>query len=78
MTCELFYWRELQSRGGLRRARRRQVTAIEVKSGRVRDSQPGMAAFTAAFKPQRTLLVGGDGMSVEEFLLQPVEAWAKS
>lgn len=36
-----------------------------------------MAAFMAAFKPQRTLLVGGAAMSVEEFLSQPVEAWAK-
>ena len=76
-TCELFYWRELNREVDFVVRVGRQVTAIEVKSGRVRDSQPGMAAFTAAFKPQRTLLVGGAGMSVEEFLSQPVEAWAK-
>jgi hypothetical protein len=76
-TCELFYWRELNREVDFVVRVGRQVTAIEVKSGRVRDSQPGMAAFTAAFKPQRALLVGGAGMSVEEFLSQPVEVWAK-
>jgi len=33
-------------------------------------------AFSIAFKPQRTLLVGRDGISVEEFLSQPVRHWA--
>src|SRR5438876_7878139 len=30
-------------------------------------SHPGTAAFAAAFKVKRTLLVGGDGIPVEEF-----------
>ena len=34
---------------------------------------PGMAAFAGAFRPTRLLLVGGDGIGVEEFLSQPVE-----
>ena len=50
-------------------------TAIEVKSGRSPDVHPGMVAFAEAFKPQRTLLVGGDGIALEEFLSQPVEHW---
>lgn len=33
-------------------------------------------AFTAAFKPQRSLLIGGDGIAVETFLLRPVSDWA--
>lgn len=44
---------------------------IEVKSGRTR--LPGMAAFATAFTPDRTLLVGGDGIAVEEFLSKPAE-----
>jgi hypothetical protein len=49
--------------------------AIEVKSGRRRELPAGIAAFQAAFKPQRTLLVGGDGIPVEEFLERPVDQW---
>lgn len=75
--CELFYWREGAREVDFVVRAGRQVTAIEVKSGRARESQPGMAAFAAAFKPQRTLVVGGSGMPVAEFLEQPVEAWAK-
>lgn len=51
------------------------LTAIEVKSGRIRGSQSGLTAFNQAFGPDRALLVGGDGISVEEFLSEPVRHW---
>ena len=35
-----------------------------------------MAAFAGVFQPDRSLLVGGDGIAVEEFLSKPVEYWA--
>ena len=47
----------------------------EVKSGRAPQAHAGTAAFAAAFKVRRTLLVGGDGISVQEFLTQPVTHW---
>ena len=53
----------------------RSVVAIEVNSGRAPQAHTGMAAFDAAFKPGRTLLVGGDGLPVEAFLRQPVAHW---
>ena len=53
------------------------ITAIEVKSGRVRDTLPGMAAFAEAFRPARTLLVGGDGIAIDDFLSKPVEHWTR-
>jgi len=75
---ELSWWREgdhevdfvLAGAGGL--------AAIEVKSGRTGASQPGIAAFSAAFAglgPVRPLLVGGDGIALERFLLEPAERW---
>lgn len=73
--CELFYWRDGNYEVDFVVRAGRAVTAIEVKSGRSRDRQPGLAAFAEAFKPKRTLLVGGDGIPVEEFLLQPVTHW---
>jgi len=70
--CDLFYWREGNQEVDFVVRVGRTLTAIEVKSGRTRDAQPGLAAFAEAFKPARKLLVGGDGIPVEEFLLAPV------
>ena len=53
----------------------RTVMAIEVKSGRAWEKLPGMETFAAAFKPARRLLIGNDGISVEEFLARPPEHW---
>jgi hypothetical protein len=53
------------------------LTAIEVKTGRRRETLAGMAAFADAFKPGRKLLVGADGVSIDEFLSRPVEEWVR-
>ncbi len=74
-ACELFYWREQSREVDFVVRAGRTVVAIEVKSGRAPDAFPGLAAFSEAFRPKRTLRVGGDGISVEEFLTQPVEHW---
>ena len=75
--CELFYWRDRNREVDFVVRAGRRLTAIEVKSGRTRDAQPGLAAFAEAFETKRTLLVGGDGIPVEEFLARPVEHWVK-
>jgi hypothetical protein len=75
--CELFYWRERNREVDFVVRAGREITAVEVKSGRGRDTHPGLAAFAEAFKPARRLLVGGDGIPVEEFLLRPVTHWVK-
>lgn len=73
--CELYYWRDRgQEVDFIVRARNRLV-AIEVKSGRAPQTHAGTAAFAAAFKVRRSLLVGGDGIPVEDFLTQPVAHW---
>jgi hypothetical protein len=74
-VCELFYWRERNHEVDFVARVGRRLTAIEVKSSRVPTALPGMAAFAHAFKPQRALLVGGDGISVEDFLSTPVMHW---
>ena len=75
--CELSYWRERNYEVDFVTRAGRAVTAIEVKSGRAQDRYPGLAAFAEAFKPTRKLLVGADGIPVEEFLLSPVARWMK-
>jgi uncharacterized protein len=75
--CELFYWRDRNREVDFVIRMGRTVTAIEVKSGRTRDAMAGIAAFSVLFKPKRTLLVGGDGIAIEEFLSRPVEYWGR-
>ena len=76
--CELFYWRDGNREVDFVARKGRIVTAIEVKTGRSRDTLPGLSAFVAAFKPKRQLLVGGDGIAVEEFLRTPVTRWVEA
>ncbi|HET9106101.1 MAG TPA: ATP-binding protein [Steroidobacteraceae bacterium] len=73
--CELYYWRDRGQEVDFVVKARSGLIAIEVKSGRTPQAHPGTAAFAASFKVKRTLLVGGDGISVEEFLSQPVSQW---
>ncbi|MDO9693798.1 MAG: ATP-binding protein [Candidatus Latescibacteria bacterium] len=73
--CEVFYWRERNREVDFVVRSGRTVVALEVKSGRAPEMLPGLDAFDAAFKPRRTLLVGGNGMALEEFLGRPVGDW---
>lgn len=76
--CTLHYWRERgQEVDFVVRAGRR-LTAIEVKSGRSPVAHAGTSAFAEAFRPQRVLLVGGDGIALEEFLGRPVDDWIRA
>ena len=74
--CELFYWNDRGREVDFIIKVRSRVIAIEVKSGRTPTAHRGTAAFTESFKTHRTLLIGGDGISVEQFLAQPVQFWA--
>jgi len=76
--CELFYWRERNREVDFVARAGRTLTAIEVKSGRRREALAGMDAFAEAFKGARRLLVGGDGIALEEFLAKPVAHWVKA
>ena len=51
------------------------VVALEVKTGRAPVALPGLAAFSEAFRSRRTLLVGGNGIPVDEFLSRPFADW---
>lgn len=73
--CELFYWREGHQEVDFVVRAGRAVAGLEVKSGRARDTHSGLAAFADAFKPARMILVGGDGIRLEEFLLHPAAHW---
>jgi predicted AAA+ superfamily ATPase len=73
--CALYYWRERNQEVDFVVKAGRRLVAIEVKSGRAPQAHRGTAAFAAAFKPQRSLLVGGDGIELGEFLSRPALHW---
>ncbi len=66
--AEILYWRNRGKEVDFVVERGRQLTAIEVKSGRHGDGLPGMASFEQAFGPVRKWLVGGDGTPLDAFL----------
>lgn len=73
--CTVHYWRERNHEVDFVVQAGRSLTAIEVKSGRAPQAHAGTAAFRQAFQPTRTLLVGGDGIALDEFLMKPVSHW---
>jgi predicted AAA+ superfamily ATPase len=75
--CELYYWRERNREVDFVLRRGKTVVAIEVKSGRAPDTLSGLNAFNEAFKPRRCLMVGDDGIPLQEFLSRPLSDWLK-
>jgi uncharacterized protein len=72
---KVYYWREHNKEVDFVLAKKKNVVAIEVKSGMKKTTLPGMTAFKNKFKPKRILLVGGEGIPLEEFFTNPVEKW---
>ena len=77
-AIEVTYWRERSQEVDFILRQGKTVAAIEVTSGRRKSSLPGMAAFAKKFKPKHRLLVGGQGIPLEEFLRQPAAYWLES
>lgn len=76
-ACAVYYWRENNREVDFVIRFGKRLIALEVKSGRRGGRLSGVSAFSAAFKPDRTLLVGGDGIDVADFLSHPVEKWLR-
>jgi predicted AAA+ superfamily ATPase len=62
------YWRERNREVDFVLLRGEDIVGIEVKSGRERESIPGIDAFSKKFSPVKVLLVGRGGMALDEFL----------
>ena len=72
---ELCYWASRNKEVDFILRRAKDVTVIEVKSGRKKTSLPGVEAFSREFRVKRKLLVGSQGIRLKEFLLTPPEQW---
>jgi len=71
-TAEVFYWRERGREVDFVVQMGRRVLAIEVKTTASKGVLPGTDAFARAFRPHRTLVLGGDGLPLEQFFLTPI------
>jgi predicted AAA+ superfamily ATPase len=71
----LFYWSGRNREVDFVLSKGKELVAIEVKSGRRKTSLPGIEALSREFKVKKKLLVGADGIKIEEFLLTPPEKW---
>ena len=74
-NAELFYWASRNREVDFVVCRARDVAAIEVKTGRRKASFPGIEAFSREFTVKRKLLVGTQGIPLEDFLRTPPETW---
>ncbi|MBI4802359.1 MAG: ATP-binding protein [Elusimicrobia bacterium] len=74
---EVLYWREGNREVDFVMKSYDRIIALEVTSSRRKDSMPGMALFAKEFHPARKLLVGGQGIPLEEFLSKPADFWLK-
>ena len=72
---DLFYWSGRNREVDFVLCKGKELVAIEVKSGLRKTSLPGIEAFSKEFKVKKKLLVGADGIKIEEFLLTPPEKW---
>ncbi|MEE9219596.1 MAG: ATP-binding protein [Acidobacteriota bacterium] len=73
--AELFYWSSRNRELDFVLKQGDALVAIEVKSGRRRGALPGVGAFAGEHRVKRKLLVGGDGISLEEFFITPAMHW---
>lgn len=70
---EVSYWRKGQYEVDFVVRQGKRVWGVEVKSGKGRNS--GLQAFKESYPQAKLLLVGGDGIQLDEFLLGDVARW---
>ena len=73
----VYYWAAGNREVDFVLQRGKELVAIEVKSGRLKTALSGMAAFTSAAKVRKALLVGPQGIPLEDFLQTDPATWFK-
>lgn len=74
-SIEVGYWRERNHEVDFVLSEGPSVVGIEVKSGQSGEGTAGMQRFAERFSPKRVLLVGAQGIPLEEFLTLPASDW---
>jgi len=74
-NIHFYYWLDRSRELDYVVSYKKNLVAIEVKSGRKKGSLPGLEAFSSAFPVKKKLLIGKEGISLESFLSSPLESW---
>ena len=74
-NMRVYYWREGVDEVDFVLQRGPRIVAIEVKSSRNPRRSRGMETFVQRFKPARKVLVGDEGIPLNEFLVAPASRW---
>jgi hypothetical protein len=77
VDVEVLYWREANREVDFVIRKGKRVAAIEVTSGRRKPSLSGLETFGSKFTTRRKLLVGGQGVPLEDFLEYPAGFWVR-
>lgn len=73
LEYQLYYWRDNDEEVDFVIVRGDKLIAIEVKSG-WRQSNSGLGTFREKYHPRYTLVVGGEAMPLEQFLIGDIES----
>ncbi|MBA3813695.1 MAG: ATP-binding protein [Alphaproteobacteria bacterium] len=71
---ETFYWKENNKYVDFILKKNENLVVIEVNNQQKGKKSRGLEVFTQKFQPTKTVFIGEGGISVEEFLLTPLEA----
>jgi predicted AAA+ superfamily ATPase len=72
-SIDVYYWREKNEEVDFILKKDDELIALEVKSGK-NTSAKGISAFSKLYPTKKKLLVGGDGLTIEEFLsIEPAD-----
>jgi len=74
----LYYWRNSPHEVDFVLELGHKLISIEVKTTSKNDNSAGITAFHENFAPESSLLVGGKGIPLEEFLTHPSSYWFES
>ena len=74
-TIDVHYWLNRNREVDFVLSSGKQIVAIEVKSGAHKYTVKSLEDFCEEFNVKRKLLIGGQGIPLEEFLAAPAEKW---
>ncbi len=75
---QVYYWREKHHEVDFVLRSGQRTVSIEVKSSARHDSSKGLSVFSQRFSPVRSLLIGAQGISLEDFFAHPAIHWFDS
>lgn len=72
---DIYYWRHINQEVDFIIKQNQSLIALEVKSGLQKSSLSGLKTFSDQFNPNKVLVIGHQGITIEKFLSKKIEFW---